>query len=406
MTVDNRDTDLPGRYCQLHEPWLDESEEQEVIDTLRSGWLTTGKKTHQFERNFSEYIGCKSAIGLNSCTAGLHLSLAAAGVGVGDEVITTAVTFAATANVIVHQGATPIFVDVEKGTLNINASQIESRITEKTKAVMPVHLFGHPCDMDEILDVARKYKLLVVEDAAHAVGAEYHGRRVGNIGDMTSFSFYATKNMTTGEGGMLTTDNDEFAERVRVLSLHGITADAWQRHGGETFVHWDCVAPGYKYNMFDLQAALGIHQLRKLEMFWECRKKWVEVYTSGLQEIPEIELLSQKKNVKHAHHLYPILVRSNGLTVGRDDILHALREAGVGVGLHFRALPLMSYYAKRFGFKRGEFPVAEDASDRLVSLPLYPKMTEDDVCWVINRLKEVIVRYLKRKTFLTSSPGL
>lgn len=401
MAVDNRDAGSTGRYCQLHEPWLDESEEQEIIDTLRSGWLTTGKKTHQFESDFSEYIGCKSAIGLNSCTAGLHLALAAGGVGFGDEVITTAVTFAATANVIVHQGATPIFIDVEKGTLNIDASQIESRITEKTKAIMPVHLFGHPCDMDEILEVARKYKLLVVEDAAHAVGAEYHGRRVGSIGDMTSFSFYATKNMTTGEGGMLTTDNDDFAERVRVLSLHGITADAWQRHGGGTFVHWDCVVPGYKYNMFDLQAALGIHQLRKLEMFWECRRKWVEVYTSGLQEIPEIELLSQKNNVKHAHHLYPILVRCHGLTVGRDDILHALREAGVGVGLHFRALPLMSYYAKRFGFKRGEFPVAEDASDRLVSLPLYPKMTEDDVCWVINRLKEVIFRYLKRTTFLT-----
>jgi dTDP-4-amino-4,6-dideoxygalactose transaminase len=400
MSLDDGEPDPAKEYCQLHQPWLGEEEEQEVLETLRSGWLTTGRRTHQFERDFADFIGCKHAIGLNSCTAGLHLALAAADIGPGDEVITTAITFAATANVIVHQGARPVFIDVEKGTLNIDADQIERAISEKTKALMPVHLFGHPCDMDMILKVAQKHHLLLIEDAAHAVGSEYRGRRVGSIGDLTSFSFYATKKMTTGEGGMLTTDNDEFAEKVRILSLHGITADAWHRHGGGDYVHWDVLYPGYKYNMFDIQAALGIHQLRKLEMFWQCRKRWVDMYDKAFIEIPEIELLAQKQNVKHAHHLYPILVRVEDLTVDRDRILHALKEAGVGVSVHFRALPLMSYYAGKFGFKRGDFPVAEEASDRLISLPLFPKMTEENVRWVIGKVKDVIFRHQRRKTFM------
>jgi dTDP-4-amino-4,6-dideoxygalactose transaminase len=402
MAADHGEPNTSEESCQLHQPWLGEEEEQEVLETLRSGWLTTGQRTHKFERDFAEFIGCKHAIGLNSCTAGLHLALAAAGIGPGDEVITTAITFAATANVIVHQGATPVFVDVERGTLNINAHEIERHMSDKTKALMPVHLFGHPCDMDAILKLARKYNLLLVEDAAHAVGSEYRGRRVGSIGDLTSFSFYATKNMTTGEGGMLTTDNDEFAEKIRILSLHGITADAWHRHGGGDYVHWDVLYPGYKYNMFDIQAALGIHQLRKLEMFWQCRKKWVETYDKAFGEIPEIELLVQRDHVKHAHHLYPILVRVEDLTVDRDTILRDLKEAGVGVSVHFRALHLMSYYARKFGFKRGDFPSAEYASDRLISLPLFPKMTEQNVRWVISKVKEVISRHQRRKTHVLS----
>jgi dTDP-4-amino-4,6-dideoxygalactose transaminase len=386
-----------GPYTPLHEPWIGEEEEQEMLETLRSGWLTTGERTKNFEREFAEVIGCKHAIGLNSCTAGLHLALAAVGIGAGDEVITTAITFAATANVIVHQGARPVFVDVERGTLNIDASQIERAITEKTKAIIPVHLFGHPCDMDEIVEIARRHKLLVVEDAAHAVGTEYHGRPVGRIGDMTSFSFYATKNITTGEGGMLTTDRDDFAEKIRVLSLHGITADAWHRHGGGDYIHWDVVYPGYKYNMFDIQAALGIHQFRKLEKFWQARKRWVEMYDEAFGELPELELRTEKENVKHAHHLYPILVRTENLTADRDAIMSALKEAGVGVSVHFRALHLMTFYAKTFGYSHGDFPVAEYASDRLISLPLYPKMTEESVRFVIDKVKEVIRRFKHRQ---------
>jgi dTDP-4-amino-4,6-dideoxygalactose transaminase len=213
------------------------------------------------------------------------------------------------------------------------------------------------------------------------------------MGDMTSFSFYATKNMTTGEGGMLTTDNDEFAEKIRIMSLHGITADAWQRHGGGKFVHWDCVYPGFKYNMFDIQAALGIHQLKKLEMFWQCRRRWAAMYNQAFEDMPEIQPLTQKENVKHAYHLYPVLLHAENLNADRDTLLCELREAGVGVGVHFRALPLMSYYRNRFGFKLGDFPIAEKASDQLVSLPLYPKMTGDDVQWVISKVCETISRH-------------
>jgi len=383
-------------FCHFHRPWLGEEEEKEIIDTLRSGWLTTGSKTHELERLFAEYIGCKHAVGLNSCTAGLHLALSSLGIGSGDEVITTPITFAATANVIVHQGAKPVFVDVDPGTLNIDAQKIESHMTEKTKAILPVHLYGHPCDMDMILRLAQKYYVAVVEDAAHAVESAYHGNKVGNIGDLTAFSFYATKNMTTGEGGMLTTNRDDLAEKVRILSLHGITADAWMRHGDDGYVHWDVLYPGYKYNMFDIQASLGIHQLKKLEFFWQRRKRWVEAYNEAFRDMTEIQLLSEMENIKHAYHLYPILIRTEELTVDRDAVLRALGESGIGVGVHFRALHLLSFYARTFGFKRGDFPNAEYASDRLLSLPLYPKMEEEDVRRVIAALKDILRRYKKK----------
>lgn len=384
-------------FCHFHRPWLGAEEEREVLDTLRSGWLTTGPKTREFERRFAEYIGCKHAIGLNSCTAGLHLSLVALGIGSGDEVITTPITFAATANVIVLQGATPVFVDVDPETLNIDANQIESHISDKTKVILPVHLFGHPCEMEAIVRIARRHNLAVVEDAAHAIETQYHGEKVGNIGDLASFSFYATKNITTGEGGMLTTNRDDLAEKIRVLSLHGISADAWHRHGEGEYLHWDVIYPGYKYNMFDIQAALGIHQLKKIETFWQRRKRCVEIYNEAFKKVPEIQLLSEKENIKHAHHLYAILLKTEHLTAGRDVVLQALSDAGIGVGVHFRALHLMSFYRQAFGFKRGDFPNAEYASDRLISLPLYPKMREGDVRRVIAALKEILHRFRKKK---------
>ena len=387
---------VPEMFCHFHRAWLEEEEEQEILATLRSGWLTTGSRTHEFENRFAEYIGCKHAVGLNSCTAGLHLGLNSLGIGPGDEVITTPITFAATANVIVHQGAKPVFVDVEPDTLQIDAQKLESHITEKTKAILPVHLYGHPCEMDVIARVAQKYRLAVVEDAAHAIETEFRGKKVGNIGDLTAFSFYATKNMTTGEGGMLTTNRDDLAEKIRILSLHGITADAWQRHGDGELIHWDVLYPGYKYNMFDIQAALGIHQLKKIEMFWQRRKNWVDVYDRAFREMPEIQLLSQRRHVKHAHHLYVILLKTEKLKIDRDDMLKALHEAGIGVGVHFRSLHLMSFYARTFGFKRGDFPHAEYASDRLISLPLYPKMAEEDVKRVIATVKQTVHRFRKK----------
>ena len=392
-------TDNPGvgEFCHFHRPWLGEDEEREVIETLRSGWLTTGSRTHEFERRFADYIGCKHAIGLNSCTAGLHLGLVSLGIGSGDEVITTPITFASTANVIIHQAARPVFVDVEPDTLNIDAALIESEVTEKTKAILPVHLFGQPCEMETILRVAEKHHLAVIEDAAHAIETEYRGKKVGSIGDLTSVSFYPTKNITTGEGGMVTTDRDDLAEKIRILSLHGITADAWQRYGDDGYTHWDVIYPGYKYNMFDIQAALGIHQLKKIEEFWRRRRSLVAIYNEAFKEVPEIQILSVKDDVKSAYHLYVIIVKTEMLTINRDAILQALKSAGIGVGVHFRALHLMSYYSKTFGFKRGDFPRAEYASDRVISLPLYPKMEEKDARQVIKAVKEIFHRSAKRK---------
>lgn len=389
------------KFVPFHRPWLGAAEQREVLATLRSGWLTTGARVRAFERAVAEYVGCKHAVAVSSGTAALHVALAALEVGQGDEVVTTPLTFASTANVIALLGAKPIFADVEPQTLNLDPQAIESRISPRTKAILPVHLYGQPCEMEEILKLAQEHHVAVVEDAAHAIGAAYRGKRVGNFGDLTCFSFYATKNITTGEGGMITTDRDDLAERARLLSLHGITADSWQRHGDGGFVHWDILLPGYKYNMTDIQAALGLHQFGRIATFWRRRKRWVEIYNEAFREMEEIQPVAEKGNVIHAHHLYPVLVKTEALPVGRDAVLQALKEAGVGVGVHFRALHLLSFYRETYGFKPGDFPRAEYAADRLISLPLYPKMTEEDVRWVIRKVKE-IVRGVKRKHTLPS----
>ena len=427
------------RFVQFHQSYIQQGEIKEVVDTLKSGWITTGPRTKRFEEDFKKYIGCRHAIGLNSCTAGLHLSLAALNIGDGDEVITSPITFPATANVIIHQKATPVFVDVEMGTLNMDVSKIEEKITKRTKAIMPVHFAGHPCNMNKIMDIAKRHKLSVIEDAAHAIESEYNGKKVGNIGDFTSFSFYATKNITTGEGGMLTTNNDELAEKVRMLSLHGISKDAWKRYlpqnspfvkgaghpsGGWVggFQHWELFYPGFKYNMFDIQAAIGIHQLKRINSFLERRKKYVDMYNKAFEDIPEIVPLKIKSRMKHAHHLYVIIIKTEELNADRDEIMSEIQNNGVGVGVHFRTLHLQPYFQNkspirppltsplsppseggegevakggRGGFERGMFPVAEYVSDRVISLPLYPKMSVSDVRYVIKVVKEVIEGFRK-----------
>jgi dTDP-4-amino-4,6-dideoxygalactose transaminase len=319
----------------------------------------------------------------------------ALGVGEGDEVITTPITFPATANVIVHQRARPVFADVDPETLNIDPDKIEEKITPKTKAIIPVHFAGHPCEMDKISEIARRYNLKVIEDAAHTIEAEYHGRKVGTLGDAAAFSFYATKNITTGEGGMLTTNDTEVADKVTILRLHGISRDAWKRYGFEGYKHWDTLYPGYKYNMFDLQAALGIQQLKKTDKFLQIRRKYVDMYDKAFKNIPEIKILGRKENIKHSHYLYVILVKSELLTADRDTIMNAIQAENIGIGIHFRALHLQTYYKNTYGFKLGDFPNAEYASDRVISLPLYPAMTEEDVADVIAAVKKVIARYRK-----------
>ena len=374
----------------FHQASIGEEEVKEIIQTLNSGWLTTGQKTRLFEKTFADYIGCKHAIGLNSCTSGLHLSLVVSGVSSGDEVITSPITFPATTNVIVHQNAKPVFVDVEPETLNINCSEIESKINDSTKAILPVHFAGHPCDMDAIISLAQKHNLTVIEDAAHALESKYHGNKIGAIGNFTAFSFYATKNITTGEGGMLTTNDDHYADKLRILSLHGISKNAWKRYGKEGFQHWELLMPGYKYNMFDVQASLGIHQIKKVESFLNRRVQIVKKYNDAFEKTEEIQLLKPESNIKHAHHLYVIVIKTENLKVSRDKVLNEIQKRGIGVAVHFRSLHLQPFFKQHFNYKKGMFPQAEYLSDRVISLPLYPKMTDEDVSRVIETVLGVL----------------
>ena len=364
-------------------PLIGEEEEKEILDTLRSGWITLGPKTHRFEEMLKEYTGSNCVIAVSSCTAALHLSLIALGVGEGDEVITTPVTWPATANVIIHQRATPVFVDVERETLNIDVQQIEDKITPKTKAIIPVHLAGQPCDMDEILEIAEKHGLAVIEDAAHAVGAEYHGKKIGSISDFTCFSFYPIKNITTIEGGAIVAQNPEVEDRIRILSLHGVSKDAWKRYSSEKVQYAEVQYPGYKYNMTDIQASLGIHQLPKLDKFIEIRAKYARMYDQAFADVPELVSLITKPDRRHAQHLYIVLIKLEKLTISRDQFISLLREYNIGTGLHFISLHLQLYYRKTYGFKPEDLPNANYISQRIISLPLYPKMTETDVRDVI-----------------------
>ncbi len=396
MTVNNiaDAVDAPVRkaFLPYNRPDIGQAEIDEVVDTLRSGWITTGPKTKEFEKRFAEYIGSRHAIAVNSCTGGLHVALAAAGIGPGDEVIVPTMTFCATANVVVHLGATPVVVDVEPDTLNIDPQCLEAAITPRTRAAIPVHLYGHPCEMDYIVEIAEAHRMLVVEDAAHAVGAEWRGRRVGTLGQATAFSFYATKNLTTAEGGMITTDDDEYAKEMRIWTLHGISHDAWKRYSAEGSWYYEVVAPGFKYNLTDLQSALGLHQLARLEEMTQRRTELASRYTEGLGDLPQIELPACRSGVRHAWHLYPIRLRLNMLTIDRATFIEQLRAEGIGTSVHFIPLHRQPYYADRFGFEPSDFPVADAAYERLISLPLYTQMSERDIDDVIEAVRRVVQR--------------
>ncbi|MBN1872933.1 MAG: DegT/DnrJ/EryC1/StrS family aminotransferase [Anaerolineae bacterium] len=370
-------------FCR---PDISQAEIDEVVDTLKSGWITTGPKTKIFEQRFAEYIGARHAVAVNSCTGGLHIALAAAGIGPGDEVIVPTMTFCATANVVVHLGATPIIVDVESDTLNIAPERVVAAIGPRTKAIIPVHLYGHPCDLETIYEIARKYQLLVIEDAAHAIAAEWRGQRIGRfsnyLGDCrhaTVFSFYATKNLTTAEGGMITTHDDAYAEQMRIWGLHGMTHDAWKRYTSEGSWYYEVVIPGFKYNMTDIQAALGLHQLKRLEEMMQKRYRLAMRYNAALRDVPELQLPVCRSGVRHAWHLYPIRLRLELLKINRAEFIEALRERGICTSVHFIPLHRQPYYQERFGFELSDFPIAEAAYQSLVSLPLYTQMTEQDV---------------------------
>lgn len=370
-------------YCQ---PLLGDEEIKEEIDTLKSGWLSTGPKTIKFEELIAEYTGARYAIALNSCTAALHLSLIALGIGKGDEVITTSFTFASTGNVIVHVGAKPVFVDIKKDTGNIDPEKIKEAITPRTRAIMPVHYAGQPCDIEAIMEIAREHNLYVIEDAAHVIGAEYKGKKIGTFGDTTCFSFYATKNMTTGEGGALTTDNDELADKFKILRLHGISKDAWKRYSAAGSWYYEIEDCGWKYNMTDMQAALGIHQLKKLDKFIETRREYVQIYNEGFRKLDGIITPYEKPDVKHVYYLYPILLEE----FDRNEFIEKMKERGIGCSVHFIPLHLHPFYRDTFGFKKGDLPNTEWVYEREVSLPLYPKMSEEDLWGVISAVKGIL----------------
>lgn len=373
-------------------PLVLEEDIEEVVDTLRSGWIGTGPKVARFEQAFRQMLQIECAVAVSSCTAALSLALDVIGIQPGDEVITTALTFPATVNVIEHHGARPVFADVDLRTFNISPEEIEKRITARTKAIIPVHLAGHPCAMDEIIGLARARHLFVIEDAAHALETEYHGRRAGTLGDFGAFSFYPTKSLTTAEGGMLVTNNGPHAEKARILRSHGISADAWSRYSDTGFRHYETLYPGYKCNMTDLQAALGIHQLDRLHDNLRHREELWKLYNVGLSGIPGVSLPSesQDRNTVHARHLYTVCVDRAQAGISRDELMTRLKQMKVGTGVHYTAVHLHKYYREKYGFYPGDLPNTEWIGDRTLSLPLTAKMSSSDAEYVIEAVRYAV----------------
>jgi dTDP-4-amino-4,6-dideoxygalactose transaminase len=378
-------------FLPFSRPSIGEKEIEEVVATLRSGWITTGIKTQRFERAFGHYVGSKHAVGLSSATAGLHLGLIALDIGPGDEVITSPLTFVATVNQIVLTGARAVLIDIDPNTLMIDTNRIEERITDRTKAILPVHFAGAPADMDPIVDLAKKHGLKILEDAAHGLGTRYKSRHVGPIGDAGVFSFHPIKNITTGEGGMFVTDDDGLANTVRLLKFHGLSSEAWERYHRNGVPEVELVMPGYKYNMTDLQASLGIHQLAKLDRFNQRRAKLADLYTRLLSPM-EVFHLPGLPSYDHQHgwHLYTVRLRTDRLGIDRDTFMKELKTRNIGTGLHFRAVHLYDHYAKTLGYPRGSLPVAEDTSERILSLPLFPGMGDDDVHDVAGAIRDIL----------------
>ena len=382
-------------FLPYNVPLIEEDDIAEVVDTLRSGWIAKGPKTMEFEKQFAEYVGAKYAVAVNSCTAALHLSLVAAGLKEGDEVITTPMTFAASANVVIHTGAKPVFVDIDPVTMNIDANKIREKISSRTKAIIPVHMAGHPCEMDEIMEIAREHNLFVLEDAAHAVYTQYKGKLIGTIGNATAFSFYATKNLVTGEGGMVTTNDEALYNKIRVMSTHGMSRNAWNRYAEMGSWYYEILSPGYKDNMSDIMAGLGIAQLAKLERMQGIRRDIVDYYQAEFGKLPELEVPVELDYARHAWHLYIIKLDLDSLSIDRGKFIEELKEENIGTSVHFIPLHMHPYYRDTYGYKLGDFPVAEGVFERIISLPLYPKMSMQDASDVVDAVKRVIERFRK-----------
>jgi dTDP-4-amino-4,6-dideoxygalactose transaminase len=379
-------------FLSFSAPLIGTEEIEAVVDTLRSEWITTGPKTAQFASDFVEYLGAIDALPLNSCTAGLHTALVTAGIGAGHEVITTPMTFAASVNVIEHVNATPVLVDVEGDTLNISPTLVERAITPRTRAILAVHYAGHPAELDHLWEIARRHNLILIEDAAHALGAKYKGVNVGAGPNPVAFSFYATKNITTGEGGMLTAESD-FIAKARIISLHGMSSDAWRRYAKGGNWRYEVLTPGFKYNMTDIAAALGLIQLRKLDRFQARRREIVQAYSAAFSKIDALEVPVERSEVEHAWHLYVLRLNLRQLKIGRDEFVDELTRRNIGTSVHFIPIYLHPFYRDKYHLTPDRFPVAQDNFCRMLSLPLNPGLTDEDVLDVIDAVREVVSVY-------------
>jgi dTDP-4-amino-4,6-dideoxygalactose transaminase len=382
-------------FLPFHTPDIGDEEIAAVTEALRSGWLTTGPKVHAFESAFASYIGAPCAVAVNSCTAALHLALEAIGLAEGDEVLVPTMTFAATAEVVTYFRAQPVLVDCELDTLNLDPSSLERAITPRSRAVIPVHYAGHVCDMDRILPIARHHRLKVIEDAAHALPARYKGQMAGTFGDLACFSFYATKTLCTGEGGMVTTANPEYAERVRMMSLHGISKDAWKRYSAEGSWYYEISSPGFKYNMTDIAAALGLVQLGKCDRMLESRRRIAEIYDQAFRGMRGIVTPEVRAEADHAWHLYPIRLGLEQLRIGRSEFIAMMRERNIGTSVHFIPLHLHPYYRDTYRYRPEDFPNASGSYERLVSLPIFPAMTDRDAGEVVSAVSDIVTRNLR-----------
>jgi dTDP-4-amino-4,6-dideoxygalactose transaminase len=381
-----------GEFLIFGAPLICDEEEHEILSSLRTGWLGTGPKVAQLEREFREYKGAPYAVAVNSCTAALHLSMLAAGIGPGDEVITTALTFCATVNTIIHAGAKPVLVDVDPATFNIDPQEVAAKITSRTKAIVPVHFAGRACDMDALVAIAQRCGLMIIEDCAHAVETTYKGKQAGTFGSFGCFSFYVTKNMTTGEGGMILTTDERHADRIKILALHGMSKDAWQRFSDEGYKHYYVVECGYKYNMMDIQAAIGIHQLRRIQKNWERRQEIWATYQKAFADLPLTLPAEPDEGTRHAYHLYTVLIDPERTNLTRDQFIADMTAENIGVGVHYQSIPVHPYYQEQFGWRPEDYPHSLRIGQQTVSLPLSPKLTDHDVTDVVRAVHKVLHR--------------
>ena len=388
--MEGQKNNLRDDFLIFGSPQINDDEINEVFDSLKSGWLGTGPKVKKFEDDFKRYKNIKHTVAVNSCTAALHLSLKALDLNEGDEVITTPMTFCSTVNAIIHTGATPVLADIDPITMNIDPKKIEEKITKKTKCILPVHFAGRSCEMNEIVQIAKKHELYIIEDCAHAIETIYDGKKAGTFGDFGCFSFYVTKNLVTGEGGMVITNHKESANRIKRLALHGMSKDAWKRFSDEGYQHYYVEEAGYKYNMMDIQAAIGIHQLKRIEKNWSRRQEIWNYYNDNFSELPITLPSPLEKNTKHAYHLYTILIDENKSGLSRDEFLTIMNSEGIGTGVHYLSIPEHPFYQKQFGWKAEDYPNAMKIGKQTVSLPLSPKLSDNDVERVVQSVKKIL----------------